>query len=53
MPAYAWVNRVLNMPEFSMSLMQYKHKVPVQIMEQLSRQRRIQNTIKHFKWSLL
>ena len=38
MPAYTWVNRVL-------------YKVTVQITEQISR--RIQNTVKHLKWSIL
>ena len=38
MPAYTCKNRVLNMPDFSICLMQYTDKVTVQIIEQLSRQ---------------
>ena len=33
--------------KFWMCLMQYIHKATVQITEQLSKQRRIQNTVKH------
>ena len=35
------------MPEFEMWLMSTQHRVTIQITEQLSRYRRIQNTIKH------
>ena len=37
-----------------MCLMQYKaYKVIIQINEQLSSQRRIQDTVKHLRWSNL
>ena len=36
-----------------MCLMQYIHKGIVLITERLSRQRRIQNTVKHLRWSVL
>ena len=36
-----------------MCLIQYIHKVTVQITEPLWRQRRIQNTVKHLRWSVL
>ena len=38
---------VLNMREFCMRLMQHINKVTVQIFEQLSSHRRIENTVKH------
>ena len=41
------------MPEFWMCPMQYIHKVIVQITEQLSRQRHIQNIVKHLRWTVL
>ena len=43
------------MPElFLMCLMQYiAFKVTVQFAEQLPRQRHIQNTVKHLRWSVL
>ena len=42
------------MPEFWMCLMQYiAHKIILQIIEQLPRQRPIQNTAKHLRWSVL
>ena len=36
-----------------MCLMQYIHKVTVQITEPLLRQRSIQNTVKHLRWRVL
>ena len=36
-----------------MCLMQHIHKVTVQIVEQLSRHRLIQNTVKHLRWNIL
>ena len=36
-----------------MCLMQYIHKGIGLITERLSRQRRIQNTVKHLRWSVL
>ena len=41
------------MPEFWMCLMLYIAKATVQITEQLSRKRGIQNTAKHLRWSVL
>ena len=40
------------MKEFWIYQMEYTHKVIVQIVEQLSRQRCIQNTVKHLRWSV-
>ena len=41
------------MSEFWTYLVQYIHKITVQITEQLSRQRRIQNPVKHVRWITL
>ena len=42
------------MPDFWMCLTQnIIYKVFVQITEQLSKQRRIQNTVKHLRWRVL
>ena len=51
MPTYTWNNSaeyagILNVPDAT-------HKVTVQITEQLSRQRRIQNTVEHLRWRVL
>ena len=40
------------MKEFWIYQMEYTHKVIVQIIEQLSRQRCIENTVKHLRWSV-
>ena len=46
-------NPQVNMLKLLMYLMQYIHKVTVLITERLSRQRRIQNTVKQLRWSVL
>ena len=53
LPANSWINRVLNMPEFFNESDAKQHKITVNITEQLSRKRCLQNTVKHLRWNAL